>query len=229
LVADLPVALTQNGLEVTARVNRVATQFVLDTGAERTTLTTGTITSLLLARSKLTVSQLIGVGGAVSNADVFADLQLGTADFQQRFAVADVPSIGGLIGGDLLSNYDVEIAVPDHRVRLWRGSSCGVNDLPWSGPRATLPVHVTWGDRLVLGISLDGTPVEALLDSGSSISLLQTEAARRIGVGTISGDPAVLVHGIDGGSISVRIHRFRLMSIGQDQITAPRIGSNRPV
>jgi predicted aspartyl protease len=75
-----------------------------------------------------------------------------------------------------------------------------------------------------LGISLDGTPVEALLDSGSSISFLQTEAARRIGVRTIAGDPAVLVHGIDGGSISVRIHRFKFMSIGPDQITGPQIG-----
>jgi predicted aspartyl protease len=224
LVADLPVALTRNGLEVTARVNRVDTQFVLDTGAERTTLTTGTVTSLLLARSKLTVSRLIGVGGAVNNADVFADLQLGTADFQQRFAVADIPRIGGLIGGDLLSNYDVEIDVPDHRVRLWRASTCGANDLPWSGSRATLPAHVTSGDRLVLAISLDGMPIDALLDSGSSISLLQTEAARRIGEGAISGDPAVLVYGIDGGSISVRIHRFKSMSVGQDQITSPKIG-----
>ena len=60
LVADLPVTLTRNGLEVTARVNRVDTQFVLDTGAERTVLTAGTVTSLLLARSKLTVSRLIG-------------------------------------------------------------------------------------------------------------------------------------------------------------------------
>jgi Aspartyl protease len=99
-----------------------------------------------------------------------------------------------------------------------------IGALPWSGPRATLPVHVTSGDRLVLEISPDGTPVEALLDSGSSISLLQTEAARRIGVGTISGDPAALVHGFDGGSISVRIHRFQFMSTGQDQITSPQIG-----
>ena len=34
----------------------------------------------------------------------------------------------------------------------------------------------------------------------------------------------MLVHGIDGGSISVRIHRFNFMSIGQDQIASPPIG-----
>jgi predicted aspartyl protease len=224
LVADLPVTLTRNGLEVTARVNRVDTQFVLDTGAERTVLTMDTVTSLLLARSKLTVTQLIGVGGAVSNADVFADLQLGTAGFQQRFAVADIPGIGGLIGGDLLSSYDVEIDVPDRRVRLWRASTCGADDLPWSGPRATLPVHVTWGDRLILNITLDGKPVGALLDSGSSISFLQTDAARRIGVEGISRGPAVLMYGIDGGFVSIRMHRFKSMSVGQDQVNSPLIG-----
>ena len=209
---------------MTARVNRVDTQFALDTGAERTVLTTATVNSLLLARSKLTISQLIGVGGAVSNADVFADLQLGTANFEQRFAVADIPGIGGLIGGDLLSNYDVEIDAPGHRVRLWRASACGANDLPWKGLRATLPVRVTWGDRLVTIVTLDGKPLSALLDSGSSISILQTEAARRIGAKAISTDPAVLVHGIDGGAINVRVHQFKSMSLGPVQITNPRVG-----
>ena len=99
-----------------------------------------------------------------------------------------------------------------------------IGALPWSGPRATMPVHVTWGDRLVVAISLDGIPIDALLDSGSSISLLQTEAARRIGVGAISGDPVALVRGIGGGSISVRIHRFKFMSVGDDQIIGPQIG-----
>ena len=138
-VADLPATLTQNGLEVTARVNRVNTQLVLDTGAELTLLTAATVKSLLLARSQLTVSQLIGVGGAVSNADVYADLQLGTADFQRRFVVADIPGMSGLIGGDVLSNYDVEIDLSGRRVRLWKASTCNASDLPWSGPRATVP------------------------------------------------------------------------------------------
>jgi hypothetical protein len=90
-VAELPATLTQNGVEVTAQVNRVNTQLVVDTGAELTLLTAATVKSLLLARSQLTLSQLIGVGGAISNADVCADLQLGTANFQRRFVVADIP------------------------------------------------------------------------------------------------------------------------------------------
>jgi hypothetical protein len=60
-VAELPATLAQNGIEVTAQVNRVSTQLVVDTGAELTLLTAATVKSLLLARSQLTVSQLIGV------------------------------------------------------------------------------------------------------------------------------------------------------------------------
>ena len=143
-VADLSATLTQNGIEVTAQVNRVNTQLVLDTGAELTLLTAASVKSLLLARSQFTVSQLIGVGGAVSNADVYADLQLGTADFQRRFVVADLPGMSGLIGGDVLRHYDVEIDLAGRHVRLWKASSCSASDLPWSGPRVTVPVHVAW-------------------------------------------------------------------------------------
>ena len=32
------------------------------------------------------------------------------------------------------------------------------------------------------------------------------------------------LHGIDGGFISVRIHRFKSMSVGQDQMYSPLIG-----
>ena len=121
-MAELPATLAQNGIEVTAQVNRVSTQLVVDTGAELTLLTAATVKSLLLARSQLTVSQLIWVGGAVSNADVYADLQLGTADFQRRFVVANIPAMSGLIGGDVLSHYDVEIDLSGRRVRLWQAS-----------------------------------------------------------------------------------------------------------
>jgi predicted aspartyl protease len=224
LAADLPVTPTQNGLVVTARVNRVNTQLVLDTGAELTLLTAVTVKSLLLARSRLTVTQLIGVGGAVSNADVYADLQLGTSNFPRRFVVADIPGISGLIGGDVLSNYDVEIDLFDQRVRLWKASTCSANDLPWTGPRATVPVHVTWGDRLIVTVTLDGKQVNALLDSGSAITLLQTGTARKVGVTTMSADPELPVHGVAGSTIMVRLHRFGSMRIGNEEIVGPEIG-----
>ena len=144
--------------------------------------------------------------------------------FQRRFVVADIPGMSGLIGGDVLSHYDVEIDLSGRRVRLWKASSCSANDLPWSGPRATVPVHVTWGDRLIVTVTLNGKQVDALLDSGSAISLLQTETAREVGATTMAADPEVPVHGVAGSPIMVRLHRFGSLRIGNDQIDGPEIG-----
>jgi predicted aspartyl protease len=222
MVADLPARLTRSGLEVTGQVNRIDSNLVLDTGAERTVLTTQTIRSDLLARSRLTISQLTGVTGTVSNADVFADIRMGTADFQQRFAVADIAGVNGLVGGDLLSDYDVELDIPGGRVRLWQASTCRADQLPWSGPRAMLSARVM-GDRLVIPVVIDGQPVDALLDTGSSISLLSTGVARRLGVHTTSADTVASIRGVDGGSAIVRFHRFASMDIGQDHVANPLI------
>jgi predicted aspartyl protease len=224
LVADLQAAITADGIQVITKVNRVDTPLIVDTGAELTVITSATVKSLLLAGSRLTASQLVGIGGTVTNADVYAALQLGTDDVQQRFAVADVPNVKGLIGGDLLSDYDVEFDLPDGRVRLWKASRCGINDLPWSGPRTMLPAQVTWRNQLVLTVLLDGKPVSALVDSGSSLNLLQTGAARRVGVTTLLADPIEYVRGIDGSVIGVRLHTFLTMDIGANRVTAPRIG-----
>jgi hypothetical protein len=104
--------------------------------------------------------------------------------------------MSGLIGGDVLSHYDVEIDLSGRRVRLWQASSCSASDLPWSGPRGTIPVHVTWGDRLIVTVTLNGKQV----------------------------DSEVPVHGIAGSTIMVRLHRFGFMRIGNDQIEGPEIG-----
>ena len=91
---------------------------------------------------------MTGVAGTVSDADVYADLQLGRADFQERLAEANVPGIAGLVGADMLSEYDVEFNLPDGRFRLWRAPGCEAADLPWTGPRSTMPMRVTGGGQL---------------------------------------------------------------------------------
>jgi predicted aspartyl protease len=226
MAADLPVNLDHNRVEVTGQVKGTDTTVLIDTGAERTLLTNGTVKYLMLARSQLSATRLVGVGGAVTDADVFADMQLGTASFGERLAVADIPGIGGLVGGDMLSGYDVEFDLPDHRVRLWRAPGCGAADLPWQGPRATVPIEVTGGKRLRVPVTIDGKPVDALLDSGASVSLVQGDAAQALGVthAMLAADPAVTAHGVDGGTVRLFMHRFATLDVGAQRFTAPRIG-----
>ncbi len=219
-LADLPVTLDGNRLDVTARVNGAETRLVLDTGAEATVLATGTIAALQLPRSQRSASRLGGVGGVVVNADAYADLDVGGIGVRRRFAVADIPGVGGLLGADVLSGSDVELDLPNRRVRLWRAPGCGAADLPWSGPRLTVPVEVTGGDLVRVTAMLDGRAVPALIDSGASRSLVKTDAADA----GVAQDPSIVARGLDGGAIGVRLHRFGTLAVGGDTVDRPRIG-----
>jgi predicted aspartyl protease len=224
-VADLPAAIDGNRLEVAGQVDGAAVTFLIDTGAERTVLNAGTVAALQLPRSQRSVTRLTGIGGAVSNADVFAVLGLGHADFRQRLAVAEIPDFGGIVGGDMLSRYDLELDVPNRRVRLWHAPGCHAADIPWTGARATVPVEVT-GDRLRVAITIDGQTLDALLDSGAGRSLLQADAAQRLGVTSamLAADPAARARGLDGALVGVRTHRFSSFGIGGERIANPQIG-----
>ena len=224
-VADLPVTLDGNRLETVGQVDGADARLLLDTGAQGTLLTTDTVAALGLPRSARTATRLQGVGGAVSNADAYADLTLGSVDLSRRFPAANIPGLGGLVGADVLSNYDVEFDLPARHVRLWRAPGCGAADLPWAGPRATVPLRVS-GGLLRVTVALNGHDVPALLDSGAGRSLVQTDAALRAGVppAALAADPVTIARGVDGGAIGVHAHRFATLSVGADQVANASVG-----
>ncbi len=204
-------------------MNRSDVPLVVDTGAGRTVLATSTVANLLLAHSQHEVTRLRGLGGTVSNADVYADIQLGGASFNARLAEASLPDIGGLVGGDMLSDYDVEFDLPHHRLKLWRESgSCGAADLPWTGPRATIPINVIGGEQVRVPVTIDGKTLDAMLDSGAGLSILRADAAQRLGVtgASLAGDPDITVRGVGSGVVGVRMHRFDAVTVGAMPIGA---------
>ncbi len=224
--ANLPAHLDAGRLLVTGQVNGAATSLLVDTGAETTVITRETVDALQLPRSARNQTRLRGVGGSVSNADVFADLDLGSVSANRRFPVAAVPNLGGLIGADILGQYDLAIDLPAGQVQLWRAAGCGLADLPWTGPRDTIPIQVTDGGGIHLAVAVDGHSVAALLDSGDGQTLLKTDAAQRLGVtqAALAGDRTIIGHGVDGGTISLRLHRFASLQVGQQRFQNATIG-----
>jgi predicted aspartyl protease len=230
-VADLAATVDQNGLGVTGQVEHTDIRLAIDTAAAETVLTPATASTLLLARAGGSHNQQSGhrhgaESGTTANANAFADISLGTADFQRQFRVADATKLGGVIGADLLSDYDLELDLPDHRLRLWRAPGCGLADLPWTGPHEAVPMQVTGGELLRLPVTIDGQTVEAVLDTAAPVSLLQANAARRLGVTSaqLSADTTIAAHGVGGGAAQARLHRFGAIIVGQDRVVGPRIG-----
>ena len=227
LQSDMDATFDHERLQVIGRINAAPVALLVDTGAERTILTTETVSSLKLPRSERTMTRLAGVGGMVTNADVFAGLDLGGTTTQSRLAVAAVPGLGGIIGADVLDGYDLELAVPDKKVRFWkRQGACTAADLPWQGARNTIPAEITEGGRILLTVQVNDRPVSALLDSGASRSLMLSDTASRLGVGAaeLAGDDQTLARGVDGGAIGVRNHSFGSLQVGADRLPSPTIG-----
>ena len=99
-------------------------------------------------------------------------------------------------------------------------------DLPWQGARNTIPAEITEGGRILLTVQVNDRPVSALLDSGASRSLMLSDTASRLGVGTaeLAGDDQTLARGVDGGAIGVRNHSFGSLQVGADRLPSPTIG-----
>jgi predicted aspartyl protease len=211
-IADLPTTLDQNGLTVTGRVEGSDTSFEIDTAARQSALAPAT--AELLART------------GPSSGDAFAQITLGNAGFQRQVPVVNITGAGGVIGGDLLSDHDLELDLPDHRLRLWRAPGCKLADLPWTGPHDAVGVEVTGSELLRVPVTLNGQKIEAVLDSEASVSLIQTATARRLGVTSseLGRDARVAVHDAGRGSIPARLHRFDMLTVGQEQVKKPLIG-----
>ncbi len=230
-VASLPLVRSSH-VVVEGKLNQQPARFVLDTGAEASHVTPWAVTQFNLARSRSDPTQITGVGGTLLAENVFAGIELGGSEVRRVVPVvglpmrpADGPPYAGLLGADLLSQYDVEISFPDRRVRLWDADGCSGDYTGWSDTHWSVPLHRTTGGRLQLQVGLDGTPLMALLDSGANVSIITEPAARRLGLtpALLEADRPGRGQGVDGNQLGSRLHRFASMTIGPERLERPRL------
>ncbi|WP_086635887.1 retroviral-like aspartic protease family protein [Acetobacter sp. DsW_059] len=135
------------------------------------------------------------------------------------------PPVEGLVGGDLLSRYDVEFNVAEGWLNLWQpaapSSGC---DGPegWHVIYRALPVQFD-GRRVSVQLVLDGMPVKALVDSGARSRIVSEAAALRTGLSaqTLATDPGGVTSGIDGRQQRYYWHKFNSLQYGLEEEKQP--------
>jgi predicted aspartyl protease len=222
--ADVPVANTANLLFAAVRVNGTLLTMLVDTGAERTTLTEGAVQRIGLARDPHRITRSIGIGGMSTAWDAKVDsFVVGGTPLPVdsvavgRFAISGTPGApDGLLGADILSAFEVDFNMPEGRMTLYRGHDCALGKPLWSVPYVTLAGIETQKDRLLVPIQLDGVTALATLDTGAQLSSISERLALRVGATSaeLEGDRAITAHGAAPDSLSVRVHRFRELRIG---------------
>ncbi len=199
-------------------------RLLLDTGAERTVLSDAAVQALGLPLDEWVSTAMQGVGGVERrrNADV-ASLEIGGLKLRRR-ALAGVvslpraPSLGrvfpdaaasGLLGMDLLSVFDVEIDPAGPTLALRQGCAEAPGwPAPWSAVAAAVPrVGV-----MVAPVTVNGVQLRALLDTGSTATIVDARAAQRIGLP--QGGEAGGARGLGAGTLATRSVRLRELRLG---------------
>jgi Aspartyl protease len=236
----VPVDLVAGRVLVSLLVNGSPVTVILDTGADRTLLTEATVQQLGVKLDEWASSTVVGVGGYERhrNADP-QTLTLGSLALHRQTLAADNTvtvgaisttqlagrSIGGLLGQDFLSAFDLAIDLPARRVTLYDVHDCAGRFLPWNVPYVAIPARQPFGKRLLFPVTLDAHPLQAMLDTGSNITLLIAPGLMRLGMtpAMLQADPLSTVVGVGAGRLAVRRHRFNELRIGDDLLRSPSL------
>ncbi len=215
-------------LVVNVTIDGQTARMVLDTGAQRTVLTTAGRQRLNLPQDPMVSTTLRGAGGQLDthpNANARNMTIGGVQLFQNQpremlsLPVAAIPldGIDGLLGSDMLRHHTLVVDVPGGRLSLLPNGSCsaGYDDVKLTLFERTLPLA---------DVMVDRSPLLALLDTGASQSLINARGMHKLLLSSqaISDDPALQSLAV-GGEISARAHQFASLQIGQVKLEKPTL------
>ena len=136
--------------------------------------------------------------------------------------------IAVILGDDFFQQVDVEFDMAHNAVRLYETRDCdGVSLAYWATTEPAGEVPIESGSKIRLTVSINGQPVRAGVDSGSSASMLSKPDAARLGVtpeshSTVTG--GCILDGLGGRrQIDSWIGQFEGFTVGNERIRNPKI------
>jgi predicted aspartyl protease len=231
-VADLPVTFEKGVPIVDVKLNGEPVKMVFDTGADRSLIRLEAFNRLGLAEDPTLRVVIAGVGGVASHPNALVNtLEFGTeSKHSLSIFVTEVPAFGdgkvdGLLGRDVMENYDVDLDMPHRRVGLYRHRSCPGGKPDWAGGFEVLPASSV-GHALppnAISVEVDGVKLNAIIDSGAGNIIIARASALRTDV-----TPDVLARGTQGKTqgatkdlAAYSVHRFHSLQVGSETIANP--------
>lgn len=225
--ADLPL-IGVRPMRVAAEINGSPVTMIVDTGAEFTAITPQTVARLQLPADQWHGGLHRGVAAFSNSVNaVVRSFKIGGIELQGRSlsvvplapGLADSPEFAGLLGADFVYRFDLDIDLPHRALALYRNDGCNAGVPPWGVPVIAISLVRSMNNRLNLGVSLDGHPFRAILDTGATASLITRPNALRAGVtpAMLEADPAVSGRGLGTQVFEIRRHVFDELQIGPER------------
>jgi hypothetical protein len=155
----------------------------------------------------------LGIGGAKSDA--------------VKFMVSPAPgpmnpndaSLAGVLGPDILQNYDVDMDFGAQKLQLISPDHCEGKVVYWTAPTvAIVPMRLAADGKAVIFVNLDGKRLEAVLNTGqvnTTMNLNVAEDRFKVDVNA----PDVKQVGQVGGNASAKIYRRQFQSLTFEGVT----------
>jgi hypothetical protein len=237
--AVVPLDIAGNTPLAPVTVNGIAGSFILDTGAAFTVVTPDAVARFNLTLDEWTATTMRGVGGMERTRNaVPRSIELGGVALHRRSLAKDATlrvatlsrtvvvgrRIDGLLGRDFLSSFDLDLDLPHHQLTLYDVQDCNGRFLPWPGDYLSVPVQNPTESALLVPIELDGVALHALLDSGAGLTVVAAPGMARLGLGMerLQGDPSRIVNGMGPHPVTMWLHQFGTLRLGDQTFAAPR-------
>jgi predicted aspartyl protease len=236
--ASLPLLLRDERVLVEISVNDQPVLFALDTGAANSVMSTALVQRLGLPTSSFRAlgARDIGGGGTEKLAHNVR-ISLGGRRIVNTYSWRGYPvtdlGVDGLLGGDLLRGFDVDLDFTGGRMGLFSRGACD-GAPPGFGPSSALSTaglgSSAFGrlSRIRIPVRLDGREFWAIVDTGAARSYFAaSQAFSEFGLDIAKMD-AGRARGAYGGALRVAPHDFRTLQVGAVSLPNPRLSLTMP-
>jgi predicted aspartyl protease len=219
--AELDLVTEPNGLiAVPTLIDDHAVMLGVDTGDIHSILSSTVADTLHLDRAATGYTQEL-LGGAKTYQIAFShSFKLGALSaekfpFLVMPAQALEPNIGGLLGPDIMSNYDVDIDYAHAKFRLFSPDHCPGQVIYWTHDNyARVPMQLDRSWHITVPVTLDGKPLTAVVDTGAERSAMSLAVARDI-FGIDEKNPALArrENAVLNGTAMTAVYRYPFASL----------------
>lgn len=226
--AEMPLRMEGNTPLLVGQINGRDVQLIADMGASKSVIFGSALKRLGLSAYVVDNTTFYGIDGSSrAYSTTLPTIKLGTMSAKDLsvFVIGkmegDSGPVVGLIGADFFGQSDLEFDFAHGVIRFLKADGCKEDEvLYWGGAYSMLPLLPSRDDNEVsVSVKLNGQPVDAMLDTGASVTLVNIATARRVGAEIIP-DPTgkYLVTGTAGQPLKADTARFASLVMDQEAL-----------
>jgi predicted aspartyl protease len=228
-VAHFPITIVANHIVIPILLNGENQRFIFDTGGYASSVTSTAVTELSLKTHHIDEVKIRDLSGKAAKFYAIAStLGLGSMVGKDvpLMVIPPLSFADGIIGPDLLRNFDVEIDFGNGTLNLFRPHPCDDDAVYWTKNYSAVSFYITHDGHVSVPVELDGKDTHAVLDTGAQSSVITMLNLGRIfdldktSPGIV---PMPMLVGALGGQVDSYSYPFKTLQLGPVTVPNPKI------